>query len=85
MEEKQFSKEIKKFQCDGVGEFIKIDFIKILKVCGIVRIFHANLHLYLQVKCFLTVVFHINRLSSLVLKMVTLLVSYMKGNLITIA
>ena len=28
MEEKQFSKEIKKFQCDGGGEFIKTDFVK---------------------------------------------------------
>ena len=36
MVEKQFSKEIKIFQCDGGGEFIQIDFIKHSKDCGIV-------------------------------------------------
>ena len=37
MMEKQFSKEIKIFQCDGGGEFIQADFIKHLEDCGIVR------------------------------------------------
>ncbi|KAH0767910.1 hypothetical protein KY285_003781 [Solanum tuberosum] len=37
MVEKQFSKEIKIFQCDGGGEFIQTDFIKHLEDCGIVR------------------------------------------------
>ena len=34
---KQFSKEIKIFQCDGGGEFIQTDFIKHLEEHGIVR------------------------------------------------
>lgn len=37
MVEKQFSKKIKIFQCDGGGEFIKTDFIKHLEDYGIVR------------------------------------------------
>ena len=37
MVEKQFSKEVKIFKCDGGGKFIKINFIKHLEDCGIVR------------------------------------------------
>jgi len=40
--EKQFSKEIKIFQYDGGGEFIKTYFIKHLEDCGIVR--HISCH-----------------------------------------
>ncbi|KAF3649172.1 putative threonylcarbamoyladenosine tRNA methylthiotransferase-like [Capsicum annuum] len=37
MVEKQFTKTIKIFQCDGGGEFNNIDFVKHLDNCGIVR------------------------------------------------
>ncbi|KAF3668033.1 hypothetical protein FXO38_08300 [Capsicum annuum] len=37
MVERQFSKVIKIFLCDGGGEFIKTEFIKHLESCGIVR------------------------------------------------
>lgn len=37
MAKKLFSKEIKIFQCDKGGEFIKTDFVKYLEYCGIVR------------------------------------------------
>lgn len=37
MVEKQFSRSIKIFQCDGGGEFINNEFIKHLENCGIIR------------------------------------------------
>ena len=90
MVEKQFSKEVKIFKCDGGGKFIQTDLIQHLEDQVIVRyvscpntpsqngvaeikhrhivetglalLLHANLHLFLWVEAFLTVVFLIYRL-----------------------